>query len=99
MKKTFAVSIKLNDRSFNGQISLAEYRFMLDMEDGEFYQDGQQMKICNIEVDLPFESVEEMLNEANKRYRADIAASTIAIKEAELERLKAALNSEETNAA
>jgi hypothetical protein len=98
MKKEFAVSITVNDSHFNGQITLEHYSFLLEAENGTLFHNGTKMKACNVEVDLPFDSVDELLEQASEKLKA-AQLSEIERKERELAAMKAAFEKEETKAA
>jgi len=87
MKKQFAIVVQV-DGSFVGQISLDHYTHLLEMKDGEIYNNGGWMKVGVVEVDLPFDTVDGFIEQA-KATQKHLQLETIKRKEKELEKLKA----------
>jgi len=93
MKQEFAVSITLDEFS-KGGIELDQYSHLLAMEDGQIYGDyTKQMKVCNIELELPIPPVEELLKQADDAQEA-IQLNAIKQQEEKLQRMKEAFQNQ-----
>lgn len=93
MKSTFAVNICL-DKGYEGQIQLSQYRHELKAENGTIQGEYTKwVKVCNIQIDLPFKSVNEIIAQTEETQKA-LQLAAIEKKEAELAALKAAFGQE-----
>lgn len=93
MKKEFALSVLL-EGYLKGQLVLEQYDHLLAMEDGHIYNNyTKYMKVCNVEVELPVESVESLLKQAEEAQEA-IQLLAIEQQEEKLQRMKEAFQSQ-----
>ena len=93
MKQEFALSVLVEGHS-KGMLTLEQYSHLLAMEDGHIYGDFvKYMKVCNVEVELPFKSIESLLKQADEAQEA-IQLLAIEQQEEKLQRMREAFQSQ-----